>query len=542
MYEIPSLAFSYFPLNLPLLYTVPLYLGNDIIPKFIHFSFALMTAWLIFIYLRKRLDAVYGLFGAFFFLSIPLIVKLSITAYVDLGLTFFSTASLFYLLKWIENSFRSRFLIISAIWCGFALGTKYNGLMVLFLLTLFVPFVYSKLAEGEQLSTATRKSLPPFVKGGRGFPTQPTFPATKIPPAPFTKGGDEFMKSQLRAAGYGIIFMLVSLLIFSPWMIRNYTWTNNPIYPLYDQWFNPGNPAPEYSILTLMNFDLRSLIKKEPWWEIALLPVRIFFQGEDGSPLYFDGKLNPFLLFLPFLAFYGQQKTLKPKFPLNIEKKIFAVFSILVLLFVLFTTNMCQLRYIAIIIPPLVILSVLGLHELFTFCREQYAPRRNLCTGCGFIVILLIVCLNGVYIGEQFRYVDPINYITGRISRDEYIERYRHEYPAIQFANKHLPWNSKILGIFLGERRYYSDREFLFDINWLLRIIKEADSPEKIAGAIHQRDVTHLLIRYDLFNEWINNNFDDRKKQILGVFLNKNLSLIFQKSRYGLFRFEKNNG
>ena len=102
IYEIPSMPFSYYPMNLDLLYLVPFYFGKDIIPKLIHFSFALLTAWLIFGYLKRRLDLSYALFGVLFFLSIPIIVKLSITVYVDLGLIFFSTASLLALIKWIE--------------------------------------------------------------------------------------------------------------------------------------------------------------------------------------------------------------------------------------------------------------------------------------------------------------------------------------------------------------------------------------------------------------------------------------------------------
>ena len=48
MYEIPGLVFSYYPMNLDLLYMVPLFFGNDIIPKFIHFAFGVLTAGLIF--------------------------------------------------------------------------------------------------------------------------------------------------------------------------------------------------------------------------------------------------------------------------------------------------------------------------------------------------------------------------------------------------------------------------------------------------------------------------------------------------------------
>lgn len=104
IYEIPELEFSYYPMNLDLLYLIPLSLGNDIILKFIHFSFALVNAYLIFAYLKKRIGAYYVLFGVILFLSLPVVIKLSTTAYVDLGLIIFSTASIIYLLKWIKKS------------------------------------------------------------------------------------------------------------------------------------------------------------------------------------------------------------------------------------------------------------------------------------------------------------------------------------------------------------------------------------------------------------------------------------------------------
>ncbi|MGB5615884.1 MAG: phospholipid carrier-dependent glycosyltransferase, partial [Desulfobacterales bacterium] len=148
--ELPDIPFSYYPMNLDLLYMVPLYFGNDILPKYIHFLFALFTAGLLFWFLKRRLSVPYALFGALFFLSMPIIVKLSITVYVDLGLIFFSSAALILLLIWTESMHKSKYLILSAICCGLALGTKYNGLIVLFLLTLFIPFLYLKTERGKQ--------------------------------------------------------------------------------------------------------------------------------------------------------------------------------------------------------------------------------------------------------------------------------------------------------------------------------------------------------------------------------------------------------
>jgi hypothetical protein len=67
VYEIPFMSFSYYPMNIDFLYLIPLYFGSDIVPKFIHFGFALLTAWLIFYYLRCRINQAYAMVGVVFF-------------------------------------------------------------------------------------------------------------------------------------------------------------------------------------------------------------------------------------------------------------------------------------------------------------------------------------------------------------------------------------------------------------------------------------------------------------------------------------------
>ena len=57
MVEIPFMDFSYYPMNVDLLYLLPLYFGNDIVPKFIHLSFALLTAGLLSGYLKRVLPS-----------------------------------------------------------------------------------------------------------------------------------------------------------------------------------------------------------------------------------------------------------------------------------------------------------------------------------------------------------------------------------------------------------------------------------------------------------------------------------------------------
>ena len=521
IYEIPSIVFSYYPMNLDLLYMIPLYFGNDIAPKFIHFIFALLTAWLIFCYLRKRLDMGWALVGGIFFLSLPIIVKLSITVYVDLGLIFFVTASILSLLKWIESRYQIKFLILSAACCGLALGTKYNGLIVLFILTVFIPFVFiSNSKKNLNLEKPEDK--------------------------------ESSLQIQFKAFGFGAIFFIVALLVFSPWMIRNYVWKANPIYPLYNNVFNRPklvSPAAQTDNQTLgpaagpqqtskanstrwSPFAIRKVIYGESWWEIALIPVRVFFQGQDDNPKYFDGKLNPFLFFLPFFAFIHLKKN---PATLRTEKKIFIFFIILFLLYAFSTTGI-RIRYVAPIIPPLVILAILGLHQIAGMITNRKVTRPAW-IGSGVIVLMvtIIIALNASYILKQFRYVDPFSYISGRVSRDTYIAKYRPEHSIYQYVNRTLPDNVKILGLFLGNRRYYSDRELFFGVNKFKKIIDRVDSTKILINDLRESGFTHLIIRFDLYNQWTSRQFGDSKKQMLKIFFDSHVRHILSKDGYGLF-------
>ena len=344
MIELPHIAFSYYPMNLDLLYLIPLYFGNDILPKYIHFLFALFTAGLLFWYLNRRLNTRYALFAALFFLSLPVIVKLSITVYVDLGLVFFSAAALIFMLLWAESGYKVSYLLLSAVSCGLALGTKYNGLVILFLLSLFIPFVYLRTERGIQFA-------------------------------------------QAKAVGFAGLYLMVALLVFSPWMIRNAAWTGNPIYPLYNRYFNLQQTVADdvdevpaeirkragYQVGHWNHFAIRRMMFKESWAEIALIPVRIFFQGRDNLPQFFDGKLNPFLLILPLMAFLPVNRlTGRQKWDL----KLLAVFVGLFMLIAFLRTSI-RIRYIAPVIPPLVILSAFGCYRLEHF----FAQRGRLLLG-----------------------------------------------------------------------------------------------------------------------------------------------------------------
>lgn len=515
--ELPSIPFSYYPMNLDLLYMVPLYWGNDIFPKYIHFAFALLTALLIYSHVKQRLDRVYGLLGALFFLSIPVIVKLSTTVYVDLGLIFFSACTLFALIGWVENGCRIRYLLLSALSCGLAMGTKYNGLIVFFLMSCFVPLSYLRRLKNETCDGS-----------------QPA--------------------NQFKAISFGVVFVAGSLLVFSPWMIKNLYMTGNPIYPLYKNVFSSGaeerqthtinhkdNRANEKGKKENANsgwthFAMRKMVFGESLWQIALIPVRVFFEGVDDNPQHFDGRLNPFLLILPLLLIWVGKKQDNAR---RFESKLLSLFAISYLLFVYFKIDM-RIRWIGPIIPPLVVLcmySLAGLKRYGESCSKKW--EATFLKGLTIVFVLAMLAWNVQYVQALYLKIDPVPYVGGKVDRDDYIKRYRPEYELIRYINNQLPENSIVLCLFIGNRIYYFDRDINLNIRLLKQIIVESNSSKQVLCELENVGITHILLRYDLTRGWMKNNLEKDKQELLRLFFKENAKRVDSFKGYGLFGLKK---
>lgn len=521
MVEIPSVPFSYYPMNLDLLYLIPLYFGNDIVPKYIHFTFALLTAWLIYGYLRRRLEKpLWGLLGALLFLSLPVIVKLSVTVYVDLGLIFFSTASLLYLLKWADNGYPARHLILSGVFCGLALGTKYNALISLLLLAGLVPILY---VRGQNERSCDRR------------------PQGRVEPS---RGGSV---GALRAVLPAFIFVAIAFSVYSPWMIRNVVWTGNPLYPLYQGVFGLVQQQPPSAAVDafasgeadapsaeegISHFVIRRLVFNESLVETLAIPIRIFFQGQDDNPRLFDGKLNPYLFIFPIFVFLLGKKAKRP-FE-KTETTVLLGFSVLFILFAFFQTDM-RIRWVGPAIPPLVILSTLGIHHSVRAITNRL-PRGRAIIAIGAVGAVLVGLLvqNLSYVVGQFQVIQPLGYIEGILSRDQYIQKYRAEYDVIRYANTHLTPGEKIFCLFTGNRIYYSDHDMVQGDDFLKIALLRSASAADISHRLRKMKVKHILVRIDVLNGFAD-GFDAGARKRLDSFFMSEVDSVYMSQGYGLF-------
>ncbi len=70
----------------------------------------------------------------------------------------------------------------------------------------------------------------------------------------------------------------------------------------------------------------------------------------------------------------------------------------------------------------------------------------------------------------------------------------------------------------------------------LCAIVRRAPSAAAIAVRLRQKKITHLLIRYDLFRDWIRQHLNLEEQIRLKTFFQTRTVRIAQKNNYGLFR------
>lgn len=500
-YETPWANYSYYPMNINLLYLVCLYFKNDIAPKFIHFAFGMGTGWLIYHYLKQIIDRNWALLGTVIFFTTPIVVWLATSAYVDLGMTFFTTASILTFVRWRDSEYRQfKWFFISSLCMGIAIGSKYNALIALFILSMIL--MLSHVRDTHR---------------------------------------------QLDALKYGILFFTIAALIASPWYLKNYLLTENPFYPLFSSFFKSLHHKPVQEVIhdqaiekigRIGFFKMREVMYGDTFWETLLIPIRMFFQGEDNSYQYFQGVLNPILIvFSPFILLNKRYKR---------DKFLFASFSVLFIFMAFFLTEK-QVRYILPVLPFLAIIAVMGIKDLddrlkqrshFTFLRFQgnfgYVARIVLFAG-----VAVLLTFNFIYLKNRFNIIKPFPYVLRQETREDFLRRNLLHYPVVEYINMNLPENAKIFSMFLGRRGYYLERSYKnessFGENTLRRMVKSSESEESFLKYLRSLSVTHIFMRNDLVDNYLKNNFSQEERDRLMMLVYKYWKQVYEYNNYAVW-------
>ena len=506
-YEIPWADYSYYPMYINLLYFICLYFKNDIIPKIIHLAFGLGTGGLIYGYLKHKFDRNWGLLGMLIFITTPIVLWLSTSAYIDLGMTFFTTGSVLAFIKWRDSEYRQfKWLLISSCCMGIAIGSKYNGLIAWLILNLILMLSYAK---DTQRQIATLK--------------------------------------------YGIMFFMITAIVASPWYLKNYFQTGNPFYPLFNSFFQSLHHQPVQEIMRhqagekigqLGFFKMREVMYGENFWETLLIPIRMFFQGEDNSYRYFQGILNPILvLFSPFILLnkkYGR------------DKYLFALFSIFFIFMAYFLTEK-QVRYILPTIPFLAILAVMGIKDLVDKIGGKffYSPlifnknAKSISRIFIFAIVAILLTFNFIYLKNRMDIMKPLQYLFGQETKNAFLKRHLLHYDAVKYINTHLPADAKLFTMFLGRRGYYMERiyknEASFGRNTINQMINSSVTEDSFKEFIRSMQVTHILMRTDLVDNYLKINFSQKQIKRLMNLKRKYWYRVYENNGYTVWDIQTNS-
>lgn len=183
------LYYSTMPQFTEMLYVAALAFNGEILAKFIHFLFGLLSLAVLYKLSRKFLSTTSSLLVVVISYSNLAVSWESITAYIDLSRTFFEVLAMLAFINWLDSK-QKKYFYISGLLLGFAISTKLIALGSLFIFTALMIVFY------------LRRDME-YIKDIRGLIINIT------------------------------IFCLISLLIVSPWFIYSFIYTGNPVYPFF---------------------------------------------------------------------------------------------------------------------------------------------------------------------------------------------------------------------------------------------------------------------------------------------------------------------
>ncbi|MFO7460176.1 MAG: hypothetical protein R6X07_06080 [Desulfatiglandales bacterium] len=149
-----------------------------------------------------------------------------------------------------------------------------------------------------------------------------------------------------------------------------------------------------------------------------------------------------------------------------------------------------------------------------------------------FFIMVSPLIYNAAYVYGQFKVVAPFSYLSESVTRDEYIARFRPEHAAVLYINGNLPEDALVSLIFLGNRGYYLDREYVYGEEELLRVGKVAETPEEVLGGLRASGITHLLIFEPLLRKWVDDNFTGQTGLKFRQFFTNHTRLLFHENKF----------
>jgi hypothetical protein len=479
----PHSALSNYPFLIHMLFTMALLLKGDVLANMMSFIFFPITLIALYSVCRRFWSSSASLYAVAIASSIPSAMQMATMAMVDIPFACFLFLTFYSLIMYLQNFF-NKWLITSSIFCGLTLGIKYTAFFYALGLFSILLIIYKLINK----------------------------------------------KGIKRTAIALLIFIVFALIVSSPWWIKNYIYTGNPIFPIFYKYLGGKNwsQAQELRLRAstenkvIRDINVRSLYQI-PWiWTVEAERFGIV----GGSP----GVI--FLVFFPLLFVY-----------LKKEKFIQVLLLYSFLYFIVWLLTFQQGRFALTMLFCMSIILGHSINELLQSIKPYW--RFILAALLLFLMVINVAIL----FWDQKRIIDPLPYLLGLETKDQYLSRAIQAYPAINYINNHLAEEAVIL--FIGEtRNFYCKRKCIspsaHDIQPIIPILRNAQNPEQAVHILQKTGITHILFSQKetarlqkYFPATFGWTTEDKEK--LAYFFNSQCEILFQEQGVFLLAIKEKN-
>lgn len=434
LHQGPSIAFApiphyWYPQIVEGTYLWPMALGSDTATHLMHMLWLTLSMTLVWNWAKQLAGNIVAWNAILLLLIMTSLPWLGAWAYTDYALTFAALAATYSLWKWKTDQ-GGHWLTIAALMAGLAVSVKYTGFIIPLSGVLFLLI---------------------------------------------------FARDMRKTFQFGFICTLAA----SPWYLRNWIGTGNPVFPFifggagWDSFLAQAYTASG----TGLGSDILALLT---------LPITATLGIRDAN--FFDGRIGPFFLILSPFALWvfwnGRRSSPQHKIALQVIGLLTIIGASFWTLGVINSAHLFQTRLLFPILIPLTFPFALGMELL----PKLDLPKLKI----SFIVrvlLFLAVTINLVNLGLQVTARNPLAVALGMTARQDYFAKRQPGYAnALALVNE-APRDAKIY--FLFEPRSYGmnahvqpdsiNMNFIHDI-WRYK------TPEAAVTAWRNSGYTHVLI------------------------------------------------
>ena len=400
---IPDFAYSNLPFPMEMLWTLGIGIDSGELAQLINWAIGLLViGWVVILGYKSGLKSTLMLLPVLLFYSITTVGYQSRSGGAELGGTLFFLASIYVINEYKEFAGR-KLLILGGVLCGLFAVAKLSNAAMMILLIIWIG--YSIWRKNKSFRAGLSSSM---------------------------------------------LFGSAALLVASVWYIKTYMMTGNPVYPFLQSFFE----GPPIRNELLVRGDQEVLNQSRSFQHLSKIPFTYVSQlwYLIAEPQKLRGHVSPlFLGILPLVILYYRKYN-------NYLKEILIIAGLFYIYWVAFYPMLrIGLPFFAMLFIPVAV----AIYRIMAWGKFSKVG-----------VTVLFVAFLSASLGGHLRDVLPrIPVVLGAQTRADNINRHGSirnrfsTYPALNYINKQLPSESKIL--LWSNDGYYLDREYLYVIGFI---------------------------------------------------------------------------